>query len=173
MTWLRQESDPEPTHPVPPSAAVSAQVVPHTIPREIGENTERPKVASIGKSVHVKGELSGNEDLAIEGRVDGKIVLNGYHVTIGETGRVEAEIYAKSVMVGGLVKGNINTDEKVEVAATGTMVGDIRSPRVVLVDGSRFKGSIDMDTKSGPGSATGNPSVSHDKSPAYAGATKR
>jgi cytoskeletal protein CcmA (bactofilin family) len=109
-------------------------------------------MASIGKSVHVKGELSGREDLAIEGKVEGTIALNGYNVTIGQTGRVAAEIQAKSVLVGGHVNGNISADDRVEVAATGSMVGCVRAPRVVLVDGARFKGSIDMDTKSGPGS---------------------
>ena len=101
--------------------------------------------ASIGKSVHVKGELSGSEDLAIEGKVEGKIMLNGFNVTIGESGNVAAEIVAKSVIVSGIVKGDITSDARVEVGATGTMVGDIYAPRVVLMDGSRFKGSIDMD----------------------------
>lgn len=110
-----------------------------------------PTIASIGKSLHVKGELSGNEDLAIEGKVEGKIALNGYNVTIGETGKAAAEIHAKSVVVGGLVNGSITADERVEVAATGSMVGDICAPRVVLMDGSRFKGSIDMDPKPEPG----------------------
>jgi cytoskeletal protein CcmA (bactofilin family) len=142
---------------------------------------EPAKVASIGKSVHVKGELSGREDLAIEGKVDGKITLEGYNVTIGQTGRVAAEIHAKSIVVGGQVKGNISGDERVEVAATGTVVGDIRAPRVVLVDGARFTGSIDMDTKPRPeilvaatavGRATINGSISRDETPAYASATK-
>ena len=142
---------------------------------------EMSKVASIGKSLHVKGELSGNEDLAIEGTVEGKIALNGYHVTIGETGRVAAEIHAKSVIVGGVVTGNIKSDERVEVAATGSMTGDIFAPRVVLVDGSRFKGSIDMDGKSGPGTkvaepvaskAKGNPSTTLEHTSPYAGTTK-
>jgi cytoskeletal protein CcmA (bactofilin family) len=142
---------------------------------------EIPKVASIGKSLHVKGELRGNEDLAVEGRVEGKIALNGYHVTIGQTGRVSAEIQAKSVVVGGLVEGDILAAERVEVAATGTMVGNIRAPRVVLLDGCKFKGSIDMDAKSGPGAvvaapvpsrATVSPSSSHEETSAYAGAAK-
>lgn len=142
---------------------------------------EMPKVASIGKSLHVKGELSGSEDLAIEGRVDGRITLNGYSVAIGQTGRVAAEIQAKSVVVGGLVNGNIIADERVEVSATGTMSGDIRAPRVVLVDGAKFKGSIDMDSKAGSGTsvaaispsrATGNPSIPQGDTPAYAIATK-
>ena len=139
---------------------------------------ETPMVTSIGKSLHVKGELSGSEDLAIEGKVEGKITLNGYSVAIGQTGEVAAEIHAKSVVVGGFVKGTIKGDEKVEVVATGNVVGDIRAPRVVLNDGSRFKGSIDMDTKSVSGAAvaaskqTANPSISHEKFPVHASATK-
>jgi len=142
---------------------------------------ETPQVASIGKSLHVKGELSGNEDLAIEGKVEGKIALSGYNVTIGQTGRVSAEIHAKSVVVGGLVHGNIVAGDKVEVAATGTMMGDIRAPRVVLVDGCRFKGSIDMETKSGASSSAGAAATSRAateasgarvETPAYAAAAK-
>jgi cytoskeletal protein CcmA (bactofilin family) len=139
-------------------------------------------VASIGKSLHVKGEVRGNEDLAIEGKVEGTIDLNGHHVTIAQTGKVSAEIRAKSVVVGGLVEGDILAAEKVEVGATGTMVGDIRAPRVVLLDGSRFKGSIDMDARSAPrpalvaptaSSPTANPGLSFDQTPAYSDATKR
>lgn len=181
MTWLGQKPETEPTRTIPPSINVSPQVAPNPIPAERNEKMETPKVANIGKSLHVKGELSGNEDLAIEGKVEGKIALNGYNVTIGQTGRVAAEIHAKSVVVGGLVQGNIVASDRVEVAATGTMMGDIRAPRVVLVDGSRFKGSIDMDTKSGPGvsatapatsRATGDSSIVHAETPAYASAAK-
>ena len=109
---------------------------------------EIPMVTRIGKSLHVKGELSGNEDLVIEGKVEGKINLTGYNVTIGETGRVAAEVHAKSIVIAGLVHGNVVAGDKVEVAATGTMMGDIRASRVVLIDGCRFKGSIDMESKS-------------------------
>jgi cytoskeletal protein CcmA (bactofilin family) len=83
-------------------------------------------------------------------------------VTIGQSGNVTAEIQAKSVVVGGQMKGNITADDKVEVAATGSMLGDVRSPRVVLADGARFKGSIDMAGKAGPGGAA----------PAFAGTAK-
>lgn len=182
MTWLGQKPDPEPTRPMAPATAVSPQVAPMPIPVDRGEKKmETPKVASIGKSLHVKGELSGNEDLAIEGKVEGKIALSGYNVTIGETGRVAAELHAKSVVIAGLVHGNVVAGDKVEVAATGTMMGDIRAPRVVLVDGCRFKGSIDMDTKSGTGTSVAapapsrtvvEPSITREEAPSYAGASK-
>jgi cytoskeletal protein CcmA (bactofilin family) len=173
MSWLGQKSDPEPVRPNAPAIDANPTVVRQPIFESRGENVEMHNVASIGRSLHVKGELSGNEDLAIEGKVEGKITLNGYSVTIGETGQAAAEIHAKSVVVGGLVKGDINADERVEVLATGTMVGDIRAPRVILVDGCKFKGAIDMDAKMGTGTkAKSNPSTAHEPASAYAGSSK-
>jgi len=105
------------------------------------------KLVNIGQSIQIKGELTGNEDLTIEGKVDGKIILKDHNLTIGANGRITAEIHAKTVVVVGEVVGNITADDKVEVAPTGSMKGDISSPRVVLADGARFKGSIDMERK--------------------------
>ncbi len=105
------------------------------------------QIVNIGQSITIKGELTGNEDLTIEGKVDGKIILKDHNLTIGANGRITAEIAAKTVMVIGEVVGNITADDKVEIAATGSMRGDILAPRVVLADGARFKGSIDMDRK--------------------------
>jgi len=113
------------------------------------------KLVNIGQSIQIKGELTGNEDLTIEGKVDGKISLKDHNLTIGANGRINAEIHAKTVLVIGEVIGNVTADDKVEVAATGSMRGDILAPRVVLADGARFKGSIDMDRKTGaPAPAT-------------------
>ena len=166
MTWLGQKPEPEPTRPTQPAIAVAPQVAPQPTPVARPEKMETRTVASIGKSLHVKGEVRGSEDLAIEGKVEGKIALNGYHVTIGQTGKVAAEIQAKSVVVGGLVEGDIHAAERVEVAATGTLMGNIHAPRVVLLDGCKFKGSIDMDSKS-----ASRPAVA-DETLAYAGAAK-
>ncbi|HEX6851471.1 MAG TPA: polymer-forming cytoskeletal protein [Candidatus Polarisedimenticolaceae bacterium] len=107
------------------------------------------KIVNIGQSITIKGEVIGNEDLTIEGKVDGKIVLKDHNLTIGANGRIQAEVQAKTVLVIGEIVGNVQADDKVEVAATGSMRGDILAPRVVLADGARFKGSIDMDGKSG------------------------
>ena len=153
MAWLGQKPDPEPARKTPepsvpqpaPAPAPQAQTMTPSIPRDTRERTEVRTVANIGKSIHVKGELSGNEDLMIDGRVEGKIVLAGHAVTIGQSGTVTAEIQAKAVVVNGQVKGNITAEDRVEVAATGSMQGDVRAPRVVLADGAKFKGSIDMD----------------------------
>ena len=107
------------------------------------------KIVNIGQSIHIKGELTGNEDLTIEGKVEGKVFLKDHNLTVGANGKLIAEIQAKTVMILGEVTGNISADDKVEVAATGSMRGDIHAPRVVLADGGKFKGSIDMDKKSG------------------------
>ena len=107
------------------------------------------KIVNIGQSIHIKGELTGNEDLTIEGKVEGKVMLKDHNLTVGANGKIVAEVQAKTVMVLGEVTGNITADDKVEVAATGTMRGDILAPRVVLADGAKFKGAIDMDKKPG------------------------
>jgi len=118
------------------------------------------KLVNIGQSIQIKGELTGNEDLTIEGKVDGKIFLKDHNLTVGANGKITADVHAKNVMVVGEVIGNITADDKVEIAETGSMKGDVVAPRVVLADGARFKGSIDMETKpravsTGLGSAIG------------------
>jgi len=115
---------------------------------------------NIGQSIHIKGELTGNEDLTIEGKVEGKVFLKDHNLTVGANGKIVAEVQAKTVMVLGEVTGNITADDKVEVAATGTMRGDIQAPRVVLADGAKFKGAIDMDTKKASASTSPSASVS-------------
>jgi cytoskeletal protein CcmA (bactofilin family) len=117
-------------------------------------------VANIGKSLQIKGELTGNEDLTVEGRVDGKIFLKDHKLTIGPNGRVKADLQAKSVIVSGKLDGNVTADDRVEITATGSMTGDVTAPRVVLADGARFKGSVDMEGKSGASSASVGASVS-------------
>jgi cytoskeletal protein CcmA (bactofilin family) len=117
------------------------------------------KIVNIGQSIHIKGELTGNEDLTIEGKVEGKVFLKDHNLTVGANGKLVAEIQAKTVMVLGEITGNITADDKVEVAATGSMRGDIQAPRVVLADGAKFKGAIDMDRKSGSPAST-SPSAS-------------
>jgi cytoskeletal protein CcmA (bactofilin family) len=112
------------------------------------------KIVNIGQSIHIKGELTGNEDLTIEGKVEGKVFLKDHNLTVGANGKIVAEIQAKTVMVLGEVTGNITADDKVEVAATGSMRGDIQAPRVVLADGAKFKGAIDMDKKVGSSTLT-------------------
>ena len=99
---------------------------------------------TIGKTVTIKGEITGDESLTIEGRVEGKILLQN-SVYVKDTGVVNADIDAKSITIEGSVSGNINASEKVEILPEGVMVGDIKSPRVVLNDGALLKGQIEME----------------------------
>ena len=102
------------------------------------------ELASIGKSIVINGELSGSEDLTIEGRVDGKIELRDHVLTVGTNGRIKAQVSAKAIVVLGQVTGNLIATEKVDIKESGSVEGDIVSPRVAIADGSHFRGSIDM-----------------------------
>ena len=106
--------------------------------------------ASIGKSIVISGQLSGSEDLTIEGRVDGQIELRDHVLTIGANGRVTAQVAAKAIIVLGHVTGNLIATEKVDIRDTGSVEGDIVAPRVAIADGSHFRGSIDMQRKEPP-----------------------
>ena len=105
------------------------------------------ELASIGKSIIINGELSGSEDLTIEGRVDGKIELKDHMLTVGLNGRIKAQVSAKSIVVFGQVTGNLTATEKVDIKEKGSVEGDIVSPRIAIADGSHFKGTIDMQRK--------------------------
>ena len=112
-------------------------------------------VANIGKSITIKGDLTGNEDLAIEGRVDGKVELPSNQLTVGANGVVQAEVNAKSVIVIGHVSGNVHGTERVEIQATGIVDGDVSAPRLVVAEGAVINGSIQMSKKpASAGSAT-------------------
>ena len=99
----------------------------------------------IGPSIKIKGEVSGDEDLLIQGRVEGTITLNNHEVVVGESGQVAADITAKTIRIDGKVTGDINGTENVVISKIGNVRGNISSPRVLLEDGAKFKGSIDMD----------------------------
>ena len=123
------------------------------------EHAQRPqpaehRLAVIGKSVHIKGELTSDEDVTIHGTVDGSVALAGHNLTVGVNGRITAEINANSVMVEGHVVGNINAKDRIELRAGGSVEGDLSAPRVVLGEGARLKGSVDMQIESGSVSGT-------------------
>ena len=99
---------------------------------------------NIGKSIVIKGELNGSEDLTIEGHVEGKIELKDHVLTIGSNGRIRAAVFAKSVIVLGEVVGNVTGTEKVDIRDNGSVDGDIVSPRVAIAEGAHFRGSVDM-----------------------------
>ena len=141
----------EPVQPVPPQVTSTS----NSASRE--ENSANQNVI-IGKSIVVKGELHGSEDLTIEGQVEGKITLKQHALRIGTHGRIRAQVFAKSVVVLGEIVGNIEATEKVAISNAGTVDGDIKAPRVAIAEGAKFRGSIDMQqgqqanrTRSEPG----------------------
>src|SRR5215813_12646566 len=104
-------------------------------------------IVNIGKSVVIKGELNGSEDLTIEGQVEGTIQLREHVLTIGPNGKIKAQVFAKSVVVLGEVTGNVTASEKVDIRDKGSVDGDIVSPRVAIAEGAHFRGSVDMQRK--------------------------
>ena len=103
------------------------------------------RAAIIGPGIHINGDISGDENLVVEGRVDGKILLDAHQVDIGQSGRVNANITAKVIKIAGEVRGDITGTEKVIILRSGNVHGNIVAPRMTLEDGAIFKGSIDMD----------------------------
>ena len=100
--------------------------------------------AHIGKSVAVKGELSGSEDLYVDGTVEGTIQLQGNSLLIGPNGHVHAEVHAKGVIVEGKLEGNIRASERAELRKSAVIVGDIATQRIAIEDGAYFKGKVDI-----------------------------
>jgi cytoskeletal protein CcmA (bactofilin family) len=101
-------------------------------------------IATIGKSVVVKGELSGSEDLYVDGHVEGSITLRGQSLTIGPNGRVRANVEARNVILHGQVDGNITASDRVELRKSASLKGDIATARIAIDDGAYFKGTIDI-----------------------------
>ena len=107
-------------------------------------------VARLGASLHVKGEISGNEDLAIDGSVEGLVHLEDRKLTVGASARLTADIIAREVVVYGNVKGNLRARDRIEIKKDGSVVGDLTTARIMIEDGAYFKGSIEID-KAGEG----------------------
>jgi cytoskeletal protein CcmA (bactofilin family) len=107
---------------------------------------------NIGKSVIIKGDLSGSEDLTLEGHVEGKIELRQNVLTIGPNGRIKAAVFAKTVIIQGEVQGDITASERIDIRDAGSVDGDLSAPRIAIADGAHFRGSIDMQkTPAKPG----------------------
>lgn len=130
-------------------------------------------VVNIGKSVIIKGELNGSEDLTIEGHVDGKIELRDHVLTIGPNGKIKAQVFAKAVIVLGEVTGNVTASEKVDIRDNGSVDGDIVAPRVAIAEGAHFRGSVDMQRAGKPAvpAQPGAPAAKPDARPAATPAT--
>src|SRR5215831_4541529 len=145
--WKRDEAV-RPTQPAaPPPAPAPAPAPQAYTPRVEASHTMEKDIVNIGKSVVIKGELNGSEDLTIEGHVEGTIQLKDHVLTIGPNGRIKAQVFAKSVIVLGEVTGNVTASDKVDIRDNGSVDGDIVSPRVAIAEGAHFRGSVDMQRK--------------------------
>ena len=111
-----------------------------------GTNGQGTGSCIIGKNIQIRGKLSGSEDLVVEGRVEGNVALKN-HLTIEQSGVVEADVEVRDLTVHGEMRGDIAADGVVSVTNTARVVGNIRAPRIILEDGARFKGSIEMEVE--------------------------
>lgn len=132
--WSKREEE-----PIRPAVATPTAAPPAPAP-------DRREHAAIGPSISIVGDLTGEEDLTILGRVEGKINLPKHSVTVGQSGRVKADIHAKIVSVAGEVHGNLVAGEQILIRRTATMLGNLTAPRVGLEDGCCFRGSVEMES---------------------------
>ena len=115
----------------------------------INATAEEPELAApsaiIGQSILVKGDVSGNEDLLVDGRIEGTVSLMKSRLTVGANGNVRATVNAKALNIEGHVEGDVNAGENLVLASSGKMQGNIKAPRITLQDGCKFKGTIEME----------------------------
>jgi cytoskeletal protein CcmA (bactofilin family) len=119
--------------PRPPAAGTSAS---------LGSTIRTP--ASLGPSIKIKGELIGDEDLKLEGKIEGAISLGGHRLNVGSTAQIHADIVAREVVIAGEVIGNVNAPDRIELKKGGSVVGDLTTARLVIEDGAFFKGAIEI-----------------------------
>src|SRR3984957_6758744 len=159
--WGNKKPDtPQPTAAnapeIPAPAPAPAVAKPASAPTEVIAMTTdatRPlstpptsgSTARLGASLHVKGEISGNEDLHIDGSVEGLIQLEDRKLTVGASAKLTADVVAREVVVYGAVKGNLRARDRIEIKKDGSVVGDLTTARIMIEDGAYFKGSIEID----------------------------
>ena len=129
---------------VPPAIPEVDEPMTDTIRKEPGSIASHAAQTIMGRSVILRGDLSGGEDLLIEGQLEGTINLEDHCLTVGQNGRVTAEIHARQVVILGSVQGNITAGEKIEIRKSGHVVGDLVSAGIAIEEGAYFKGSIDI-----------------------------
>jgi len=149
--WWEKEKKSQPSVPVSrptvPASSETTKVetsMPESIRRDTSVSSQSQVQAIIGRSIVLKGELSADEDLVIEGQFEGTVNLQDHCLTVGPNGKVKAEIEARQVVILGSVNGNVNAREKIEVRRSGNVTGDLTSASISIEEGAYFKGSIDI-----------------------------
>ena len=142
-----QAADPEPknwvTNQLPRPAPASCEGTTNTNKDVVG--TANRATARLGSSLHVKGEISGNEDLLVDGSLEGLVQLDERKLTVGTTAKLTADIIAGEVIVYGSVKGNVRGKAKIEIKKDGSVRGDLTTAQIIIEDGAYFKGSIEIE----------------------------
>jgi cytoskeletal protein CcmA (bactofilin family) len=137
-------STPEPVRPTPPASFEASPTRSATVGSSTAAAVPTGEQATIGKSLIVKGELTGSESLYIDGKVEGAINLPGNRVTVGRNGQVAANIVAREIVVLGKVRGNCQASDRVDIRSEGSLTGDVIAARISIEDGAFFKGGIDI-----------------------------
>ena len=112
--------------------------------QNIVEQSINANISRLGPTLNIKGELSSNEDLIIEGQFQGKLDLKNHNLLVEQAGKVDADIHASNIIIKGKVKGNIFASGKVYIQKEGQMIGDVSASRISILDGAQFKGSVKM-----------------------------
>jgi cytoskeletal protein CcmA (bactofilin family) len=120
---------------------MSSDAIPPLAPMAAGSS------AHVGASLHIKGEISGNEDLHVDGNIEGSIQLGERKLTVGPSGKVTAHVVAREVVVYGSSKGNLRASDRIEIKKDGSVVGELTTAHIIIEDGAHFKGSIEIDPK--------------------------
>jgi cytoskeletal protein CcmA (bactofilin family) len=135
--------NPAPPQPAAPRPAPRAAAPPASS-SPASSDRANPSQAQVGKSLHLKGEITGSEDLYIDGEVEGTVELKDNNLTVGPNGNVHADVQARSITVLGRLRGNVRAGDKVEIRKTGSLEGDLATARIIIEDGAVFRGSIDI-----------------------------
>ncbi len=134
--------------PKPFSASLEETAMSTDAMRPLAATATDRTSARLGASLHIKGEISGNEDLHIDGSVEGLVQLEDRKLTVGASAKVTADVVAREVVVYGSVKGNLRARDRIEIKKDGSVVGDLTTARIMIEDGAYFKGSIEIDRTS-------------------------
>jgi cytoskeletal protein CcmA (bactofilin family) len=166
--WMKQQT---PNQPQSQNQPETQPYTPPSYPRSSESNSEasafsRPgtpsarSMACIGSSLEIKGRITADEDLQIDGKVEGPVSVRGHRLTVGRSGQLTSEVNARELVVFGKVTGNVNATDRVEIKKDGGVIGDIQTTRISIEDGAIFKGRIEIDR---PGSKPASvPAVKHD-----------
>ena len=157
------EPEQRPAMSTPPAPAMGEPAAPRPV-----TTTTTADQATIGKSLVIKGEVTGSESLYIDGRVEGSINLAGNRVTVGRNGVVAANINAREIVVLGKVRGNLTASDRVDIRSDGSLTGDVVAARISIEDGAFFKGGIDIRKGAQPGQKEEAKSASAAAEPAVA-----